>query len=204
MERKLTRSSEPSQKHARLQLAAAQRAKSRRQAIPLLLPDEDNFRNEIGGISKYLSSIYQRDWFKRIWVVQEVSVCRKAIVICGSLAIDWDDLSVALFALAIPGKNFASWKKNSYAIFQQRNQFDKSKRPHLSQLIVRHQDCLATKAEDKIFALLGLADELSQHQVSISYDTTVQDVYQNVSYHALIMVGICQFSAPSKPGPLQH
>ncbi len=132
------------------------------------------------GISRDLSSMLLRDWFKRIWVVQEVSVCRKVIVVCGALSIDWDDLSAAVFLVAVPGKVVDGWKKTSYTIFEQRRDFDTSKRPHLSQLIVRHQDCLATKAEDKIYALLGLADEASQHQITINYDTTTEDVYRRV------------------------
>lgn len=137
-------------------------------------------RNAFRDISKDLFSILQRDWFMRIWVIQEVSVCRKVTVVCGPLTIDWDELSVVLFARAVPGRIVDGWRKTSFAIFEQRKDFDKSKRPHLSQLIVRHQDSLATEAEDKIYALLGLADEVSQNQITIDYDMTIQDLYQRV------------------------
>lgn len=54
--------------------------------------------------AKDLFSIFQRGWFRRIWVIQEVSICCKATVVCGPLTIEWEDLSAALFAVAVPGK----------------------------------------------------------------------------------------------------
>lgn len=43
------------------------------------------------------------------------------------------------------------------------------KRPHLSPLIMRHQDSLVSETEDEIYALLGLADEVSGSQVTMSF-----------------------------------
>ncbi|KAF6222196.1 hypothetical protein HO133_001282 [Letharia lupina] len=134
----------------------------------------DDLRIPFNETAKDLFLIFQRGWFRRIWVIHEVSVCRKATVVCGPLTIDLEDLSAALFAVAVLGKVIdGPWRKTSYAIFEQRKEFDETKRPHLSQLI------------DKIYAVLGLADEASQHQVTISYDTTTQDVYQKVALSCL-------------------
>ena len=146
----------------------------------------NNPQEPFSDISKDLFSILQRDWFRRVWVIQEVSVCRRATVVCGYLTIDWDDLGAALFVIALPGRVVdGPWNKSSHAIFEQRREFDKSQRPHLSQLLVRHQDSLATNAEDKIYALLGLADEPSQLQVTISYDIPINDIYQRVAVSCL-------------------
>lgn len=101
-------------------------------------------------------------------------------MVCGSQTIDWDELSNVFFARAVPGKIVDGWKKTSFAIFEQRKKFDKSKRSHLSRLIVRHQNSQATRAEDKIYALLSLADDISQRQITIHYDTTIQGFYRSV------------------------
>ena len=59
-----------------------------------------------------------------------------------------------LFATAVPGTVVDGWRKASYAKFEQRKDFDKSNRPDLSLLIVRHQDSLATKARTRYMLCL--------------------------------------------------
>ena len=167
-------------------LAAAQRAAKRELASQKISYNPDDHQSPFSGIAKGFLSIFRRDWFKRIWVIQEVSVGRKVDVVCGPFIIDWEDLMAVLFAAAVPGTIVDGWRKASYAIFEQRKDFDKSNRSPLSLLLVRHQDCLATKAEDKIYALLGLASDVSRHQVTISYDLTINDIYQKVALSCLV------------------
>lgn len=167
-------------------LAAAQRASNTEAASQKISYNPDDHQSPFSDIAKGFLSIFRRDWFKRIWVIQEVSVCRKVNVVCGPLIIDWEDLMAVLFATAVPGTIVDGWRKATYAIFEQRKDFDKSNRPPLSLLIVRHQDSLATKAEDKIYALLGLASDVSREQVTISYDTMINDIYQKVALSCLI------------------
>ena len=168
-------------------LAAAQRAPNTELPTSQKISyNPDDHESPFSGIAKGFLSIFRRDWFKRIWVIQEVSVCRKVNVICGPLIIDWEDLMAVLVATAVPGTVFDGWRKASYAIFEQRKDFDKSNRPDLSLLIVRHQDSLATKAEDKIYALLGLASDASRAQVTISYDITINHIYQKVALSCLV------------------
>ena len=69
-------------------------------------------------------------------------------MVCGPFHIDWDDLVAGLFTVAVPGRVVDGWRKASYAIFEQRKEYGKSNRPHISLLIVRHQDSMAIKSED--------------------------------------------------------
>lgn len=80
--------------------AAAYRALGTDPNRPMVSSIESYF----SGIAKDLSAMLLRDWFKRIWVIQEVSVCRNVTVVCGSLTIDWDELSAVVLAVAMPGK----------------------------------------------------------------------------------------------------
>lgn len=58
--------------------------------------------------------------------MQEVSVCRKATVVCGHLDTDWDDFSGALFAVTLPGDAVnGPWSETRYAISEQRKELDK-------------------------------------------------------------------------------
>ncbi|KAI9657385.1 MAG: hypothetical protein M1821_003067 [Bathelium mastoideum] len=42
---------------------------------------------------KCLDGILQRHWFRRIWVVQEVALARRAVLICGEYRCDWEKFS---------------------------------------------------------------------------------------------------------------
>jgi len=46
-----------------------------------------------------IRSLLQRSWFHQLWVVQEVSHARKAIVLCGHTEVAWSSFSAALIYL---------------------------------------------------------------------------------------------------------
>ncbi len=49
-----------------------------------------------------LGSLFDREWFQRLWVFQEVVLARKRQVLCGSKAITWEsfaDATIAIFRL---------------------------------------------------------------------------------------------------------
>ena len=39
-----------------------------------------------------LGSVLSRRWFRRIWVILEATMAKKAAVICGSQTIEWEIL----------------------------------------------------------------------------------------------------------------
>ena len=47
-----------------------------------------------------LGSLFNREWFQRLWVVQEVVLARKRQVLCGSKAITWESFADATLAIA--------------------------------------------------------------------------------------------------------
>jgi hypothetical protein len=64
-----------------------------------------------------LSTIYQRSWFSRLWIIQEVSLSRKSLLHCGQYDLDFAQLAIAtaliqvLFkirSLTIRGLSFSS------------------------------------------------------------------------------------------------
>ena len=60
-------------------------------------------------IPKDFSEYLQRGSFRRIWVMQEVWVCRNATVVCGRLNTDCEDLSTAFFAVVFIAKKGCRW-----------------------------------------------------------------------------------------------
>ncbi|KAK3990449.1 heterokaryon incompatibility protein-domain-containing protein, partial [Cladorrhinum sp. PSN332] len=50
-------------------------------------------------MAEAISKLLSRDWFRRVWVVQEVCLARKAKILCGHDQIEWSHFSNGLFTL---------------------------------------------------------------------------------------------------------
>ncbi len=59
-------------------------------------PEDDDIK-KLDPLQKYVDSA----WFRRTWVLQEVSLARKAILCCGDRHIEWDDIT-----------NFLTWRQH--------------------------------------------------------------------------------------------
>jgi hypothetical protein len=58
-----------------------------------------DFKN---GYTDVLNSVMSRDWFKRIWVIQEMVVSQQLSIQCGYRRIPWDDFCRSLFLYSGP------------------------------------------------------------------------------------------------------
>jgi hypothetical protein len=52
--------------------------------------DYDFFDNKTWGgvLREALYSLFQRDWFQRVWILQEVAAARRILVMCGTSTLD--------------------------------------------------------------------------------------------------------------------
>jgi len=71
-------------------------------SLPATRRKHINFRT---AYSDVLGSVLSREWFNRIWVVQEVVVSRSLAIQCGGRRISWDDFCRTLFLYFHPLKN---------------------------------------------------------------------------------------------------
>ncbi|KUJ11206.1 uncharacterized protein LY89DRAFT_595005 [Mollisia scopiformis] len=120
-----------------------------------------------------LLSLFRRDYFWRIWVVQEITCAQKARVHCGSKTISWSNLHrigndmerlretlrdtiyrnkpAALFSLMTGGPK--SLKVASDETFVE------EKAPPLFDLLQLHMSKLSTDPHDKVYGLMGIASD---------------------------------------------
>jgi hypothetical protein len=117
-------------------------------------------------VYKDFQNLINREWFTRVWTVQEAAVCRKAIVGCGNSIVDWDDFLIGVRIL----QDFANgWTPNVWEAFQQcntRQVFLAGHRPRLLSLLLRHQHRNATKSEDKVIGLVGISGDAYEWLIS--------------------------------------
>jgi hypothetical protein len=117
--------------------------------------------------------IFQRDYFSRMWVIQEVVVSRSIEVICGKDIVPWYKLrNTVLFLFysditAIQPFNGVSGIGQMIQIREQ----SKGKEPlELSELLIACRRSLAKEPLDKIFALYGLTGDPAQGGINIPVD----------------------------------
>ena len=143
---------------------------------------------------KALRKLLGRSWFRRIWVVQELTCARKATITCGNHAMEWgrfldvamkirqtayfetdEDKSVsdALFAL---GGMLRAWQTR-----QQGEKYD------LEKLLYSYRLCLASDPRDKVFALVGMASGQIAAAYTPNYSIETLEVYRNLAIHLILI-----------------
>lgn len=147
-----------------------------------------------------LKDFFSRDWFRRVWVVQEISVSRDAIVLCGQYTVEWEVIVRAVkymerevqlsrsrhpyldteyyFALAIT---------TTSTKFRSRKDTD----PEVNTLYLLSRFCYnkATIAHDKAYALLGLCAEVQNPRRDVMlkprYDKPVEYAFADVVRYSI-------------------
>jgi hypothetical protein len=118
---------------------------------------------------------YDRPWFRRIWVVQEVAFSQ-VIMYVGDLEVDWQ--TVVSAATWMFRKEYAMVVSCEYAMWMH------GARRIGDDLVLAlrlFQDNEATNPRDKVFALLGLLKRSSRHNPLLrpNYSKPVADVYSD-------------------------
>ena len=130
-----------------------------------------------------VNQLLNRDWFTRVWILQEAAKARSADVCCGVRRIPADIFVLALSSeklkvpphckpvldIMAPSFRLSSWWAQTR---------------DLRTLLLRFQGSKASDERDKIYALLGLSsDPLDAENVAIDYrKPTAQVVHEAVAY----------------------
>lgn len=146
-------------------------------------------------------SIFERPWFKRVWVIQELALGPDPLVVCGSHQISWEKLEKANNACRIPidvdGQfgNLCAYRKNwrdpslnvfSHALWGWQKQ--------------------VTDPRDKLYGFLGLATEQSNRiPIKVDYASDPEQIFTEVTtqhlltFSGLMFLGCCRGVRPSGP-----
>ncbi|KAK9797570.1 putative Heterokaryon incompatibility protein-domain-containing protein [Seiridium cardinale] len=144
-----------------------------------------NFVRELDAVQ----AILVRPWWSRIWIIQEVALARRVIVICGDAVIDWATLDVGITACINKpwSEGFIALAPAYYAnvLFQVRREAVYNLEGAvqiqypLCYLLSQFRWSMATNARDKVYGLIGLASIERGHQLSdISYSKDVESCYR--------------------------
>ncbi|CAO2658201.1 Nn.00g059240.m01.CDS01 [Neocucurbitaria sp. VM-36] len=136
-------------------------------------------------------SLLQRQWFRRIWVLQEVAAARHVRLLCGTTEIDGHAFSLGLEHY----KNFPDTLQNQIravtylmrgAIFRPKFVWSDSKRASLNicslgELIDMYHTHESTQLHDKIYALLGMgSDDASEADLLPDYTISWRELLRRL------------------------
>ncbi|RDW72876.1 hypothetical protein BP6252_06783 [Coleophoma cylindrospora] len=163
---------------------------------------KDAFYVESGIVA--LLKMVDRPWFRRIWIVQEVGVARKAWLNCGKLSIEWEDFIQAIrYSIDVRVRPLEGYgREMALKIAQTRDtrrgfqlsQTTENQGENLLSLLSRFHDFEATNPLDMIYALLGLTSNStgitpSDIRVKIDYGLKKDEVYTHVARTILSKTG---------------
>ncbi|KAL1386690.1 heterokaryon incompatibility protein-domain-containing protein [Phyllosticta capitalensis] len=137
--------------------------------------DKDYDRSEL-----FIPEVYaiarRMEWFSRTWVIQEAALAKKAIMILEKAEVPFHKILDQFMKTFKPHDEFrerllihASLKKTS------------TPRPSLLQLAYSSRCAKATRPEDKLCALVGIASDREHFQSAISYGKSLATVFADFS-----------------------
>lgn len=192
----------------------AEKSDSERRTLSLwgrLCRDRDQPFEELEEDYSWIHPIFQRPWFRRIWVLQEVAAARHVLVLCGSVAIDGLALS-ALVDSFVRAKSSEMWNGLQSGVNLMKNAFQRNdhrgvenlenlaatpNQPFslaivpLAGLLDMYLARQATDVRDKVYALLGMcSDDVRSSGLTPDYSRPLGKLFDLVCNHLFGMVPI--------------
>ncbi|KAH9203959.1 heterokaryon incompatibility protein-domain-containing protein [Leptodontidium sp. 2 PMI_412] len=142
-----------------------------------------------------LVALFRRQYWWRIWVIQEISSSRKATVFCGDDEISWTELDRVCDLLREASDELQSlfYKHPSYIRTLtfggprglQLSRFSRNiSVPPLLELLLSHKSKKSTDPKDKVYALIGVSESDDAFGI-IDYSHSVREVYTHTARHII-------------------
>jgi hypothetical protein len=132
----------------------------------------------------HLSRLFNRSWFERLWVIQELGVSQEAILLCGGIEISWAIIEdAAAFILRPNAATPASIRKFLPLMGAHRvthvalNSVSDINKKNLLSVLRHTQGAGCSDPRDKLYAVLGVVEDTQD--VEIDYSKPVEIVYRD-------------------------
>ncbi|KAL2064392.1 hypothetical protein VTL71DRAFT_4886 [Oculimacula yallundae] len=158
--------------------------------------DLDRFSGDDPSFLFYYSRLFNRTWFFRLWVFQEVRLARKVVPVCGRQVMDMEmayQVSWSIYMCRFGTRDFAKICKHLWikqAAERVRNMFkprvDKSP---LLQLLLETRLLNCTDPRDRLFAIRGMMDEDDRREIAIDYTQSTSEIYSEWAIKRIMRTG---------------
>ncbi|PWY68932.1 HET-domain-containing protein [Aspergillus eucalypticola CBS 122712] len=131
--------------------------------------------------------LLQRDWFRRIWVLQEVGVAQYISIMCGSVQVNGHIFCEGLDNLKPSSALMAKISPVSFlikeALFRSHDGHLSDPTLSIGELVSMYRNHNATKQHDKVYALLGLSADSDSAALVPDYKLPWHEVFRQVTQH---------------------
>ncbi|KAE9373754.1 HET-domain-containing protein [Stipitochalara longipes BDJ] len=128
---------------------------------------------------KAFESLFQRQWWQRIWVIQEVAVAKQVNIVCGMKSLHWNVLETGLSALDIfEGQEWVERLRGhgiGLGIVRMRNNYTRLAFLDILKMAKSHD---ASDPRDKVYAILGLT---KLGWIMPDYSISASQVYKSLA-----------------------
>lgn len=132
-----------------------------------------------------LSRLFYRPWFERLWIIQELAVSRKTIVLWGGLQMPWSTLEIAAKLILRPKGLVISPQiarilpllgahRITQVALQLMYNIDTK---NVLTILHNTQNTKCSDARDRLYAIRGIVED--NEDIEIDYSIPVQQVYRN-------------------------
>jgi hypothetical protein len=151
----------------------------------MLLKEDETRKEWVNQGWDIMEDFFTQNYWRRVWVIQEVAVATKASVLCGSYEIPWDDVA-AVLAMWKKNPDIAPIDKRAYLkamhLAEFRDRFQVKREPiSLLDAMRWSYQTEATDPRDKIFALLGLCHDGATYVPVPNYKQPLEEIIADMS-----------------------
>jgi hypothetical protein len=126
------------------------------------------------------SSLCEREYWSRLWVVQEIVLAKELVVHCGFDVATWSSFSRALQVYQAYDRI-----KSSLPYLFESQRSDRYYECRFLNLLEAFQASKCTDPRDKVYGLLGLANDCGEEELVVDYSKTLYEVYRDViTFHS--------------------
>src|SRR5690242_6433713 len=128
----------------------------------------------------HLDSLFELNYFDRVWVLQEIGLSQLVTLIVGACEVRWTGSAISKMlklssAFGIQAPSILRWSPASRP---------KEERD-IPAVLSRGRNCSATDPRDKVYALLGLMHPEFSLQFGIDYSISPAEVFTKVAIHCI-------------------
>lgn len=165
-----------------------------------MILDYNNHLKDMANITWYhphalvgLSRLFQNPWWRRIWIVQEVVAARELVILLGRTSFPW--VYMREVCLGIRRTEFTKVPADlhldscAYLKFRDLDSFRTDKAMPIVHLLRSTHDYQATDPRDKLYALLGMASDISTEDVVPDYNKPAHTVFQDLIHFLAVKRG---------------
>lgn len=152
-----------------------------------VLDGEGTFQDRRLELLKGFENLLSRPWWSRVWVIQEVVVNSDVTIMCGRAEVSWTTFMAFVQGIykskpllqASPDET-AKYRRSIQRAFS-RQQFACQAPQKMNDLLLRHRGLNASDPRDNVYALLGLASDMSTSKFLPDYSKSTGEVYKHLT-----------------------